>query len=98
MTCVSSLHKAPVNVTVPDDKAAKIRARLVMLLDPGTVMDTKAGVGGGTISMRSGSGIGSGGFLGLGIRKAEVSSRFGLAEEIFDGFLIARVQSQSEFR
>ena len=40
ITWVSSLQRAPVSVTVPDDKAAKMSARLVMLLDPGTVMDT----------------------------------------------------------
>ena len=57
ITCVSSLHNAPRSVTSPSAKAARINARFVMLLEPGTVISARTGPASGMISMRSGRGI-----------------------------------------
>ena len=51
----SSLRKAPVTTDVPSDKAAKRRARLVPLLEPGTVIRAWNGPGVSGV-MDSGSG------------------------------------------
>ena len=55
--CVSSLQRAPVRVVSPLANAARIRARLVILLDPGTVICEATGVVCGIISISSGNGI-----------------------------------------
>ena len=55
MTWVSSLQSAPRNVTSPSASAARIRARLVMLLDPGTVIPAETFPIKGIISIKSGS-------------------------------------------
>ena len=54
MICVSSLQSAPLSVTSPSASAARISARFVMLLEPGTVISARTGLSSGTISMRSG--------------------------------------------
>ena len=59
MICVSSLHSAPRKVIGPFASAARIRARLVMLLEPGTVMTAETGASNGVISMTSGSAMSS---------------------------------------
>ena len=58
ITCVSSLQSAPSRVVSPSASAARINARLVMLFEPGTVISARTGLSSGTISMRSGKGIG----------------------------------------
>src|SRR4051794_10240339 len=61
MTSVSSLWRAPsrmVGSSVDAVKAARTRARLVMLFDPGTVMSARGGRVSGTISSWGGYCIG----------------------------------------
>ena len=58
ITCVSSLQSAPCSVVSPPASAARTSARFVMLLEPGTVMSARTGCVSGTISMRSGRGMG----------------------------------------
>ena len=57
MTWVSSLHRAPLKIVSPVPRAASIRARLVMLFDPGTVIVADTRCGRGTISMSGGKDI-----------------------------------------
>src|SRR5205814_9768517 len=58
ITCVSSLQSAPRSVVSPSPNAARTRARLVMLLEPGTVISASTGFVSGTISIRSGKDTG----------------------------------------
>src|SRR5438552_2313626 len=57
ITCVSSLHNAPEMTLSPSANAARTRTRLVMLLEPGTVISAFTGPVSGTISIQAGSGI-----------------------------------------
>jgi len=54
ITCVSCAHNAPLNVHSLSDSAAMMSARLVMLLDPGTVIVPFGGFASGWISRMSG--------------------------------------------
>ena len=55
MAMVSSLQRAPRSSTVPEERAARTRARLVMLLEPGMTTSERGGRAGGTISISVGS-------------------------------------------
>src|SRR5436309_15087513 len=57
ITCVSSLHKAPEMTLSPSASAARTRTRLVMLLEPGTVISAFTGPATGTNSIQAGRGI-----------------------------------------
>src|SRR3954469_4334004 len=57
MIWVSSLQRAPSSVTSPSASAARMSARFVMLLEPGTVISARTGLSSGTISISSGNDI-----------------------------------------
>src|SRR5688572_8837787 len=96
MTRVSSLQRAPRNVVSPGPNAARIRARLVMLFEPGTVISAWTARSSGTISIRSGKAMPS--LRGAaGTAAPSVATFLGLREKLLDGLPVSRVESDLEF-
>jgi len=87
MAMVSSLQRAPRSSTVPEERAARTRARLVMLLEPGMTTSERGGRAGGTISISVGS-------MGLGFCKPR--GRGAASRESGNFRFVGRVRSQED--
>src|SRR5437762_13541057 len=95
ITCVSSLQSAPRSVVSPSAKAARTKARFVMLLEPGTVTSAREGGDHGTISMTSGRAMQL--FRrGAALALPGVAALFGFGEESVDGLRVPFLQGGAE--